>query len=439
MEEKYLEYIKNIGKKKYKDFDSFYESNEFNKIVDEEIQRKIFYYYALRFSALENKDIKELYNDLENILKKIQSKDYLKICDEDFYITIINNYLEKIEIFNAEKEFYHDKDHIIIIRDIIKLFKKHYKKKECPIEVFQNLQDFYEIILIKKKHKIPNGYINQIERHLKEYKSLLGYLNDKIYNKNKIIENKKQINEENNKNKINIINENKFENINSINNNYLNDNKNIKNFNKQMNQNININMNNNINNNLNINNNAHKNQNDFNNLDVGININNKIIPEKIDINNFDNNINIDYNINNNNINNNNLDNNNKNNKELYNKKKFFSNFGDFSNNDELENYSFINNLLGLDKNSKINQEKNKENKIEKFKIEEKRYTNFISEKKDMGNNHTINPFKKEKEKEKSINNNKNKKKLKKKKIKEKKEEEYNYFLSSTKDIDINKL
>ena len=207
MEEEYFEYIKNIDAKKYKDFDSFYESDEFNKIKNKEFQRNAFYYYALKFSSQENNNIGELYKDLKDILEKMQSKDYLKINDEELYITIINNYLEKIEIFNAQNRFYHNENNIYKIRDIIKLFNNHFKKKEGPIEIFESLGDFYEIILIKKKHKIPKEHQKKIERHLKEYKSLLDYLIAKI---NK--ENKKQINEENNK-----INENNFENINNFN------------------------------------------------------------------------------------------------------------------------------------------------------------------------------------------------------------------------------
>jgi len=238
MEEEFLEYIKNIDAKKYKDFDSFYESDEFNKIKNKEFQRNAFYYYALKFSSQENNNIGELYKDLKDILEKMQSKDYLKINDEELYITIINNYLEKIEIFNAQNRFYHNENNIYKIRDIIKLFNNHYKKKECPIEIFDSLEDFYKIILIKKEHKIPKEHQKKIERHLKEYKSLLDYLIAKI---NK--ENKKPINKENNKINILNINENKLEDINNININDIDDNKknNINNNNLDNKNNIELN------------------------------------------------------------------------------------------------------------------------------------------------------------------------------------------------------
>ena len=238
MEEEFLEYIKNIDAKKYKDFDSFYESDEFNKIKNKEFQRKAFYYYALKFSSQENNNIGELYKDLKDILEKMQSKDYLKINDEELYITIINNYLEKIEIFNAQNRFYHNENNIYKIRDIIKLFNNHYKKKECPIEIFDSLEDFYKIILIKKEHKIPKEHQKKIERHLKEYKSLLDDLIAKI---NK--ENKKQINKENNKINVLNINENKLENINNISNNDIDNNKknNINNNNLDNKNNIELN------------------------------------------------------------------------------------------------------------------------------------------------------------------------------------------------------
>ena len=46
MNVKNFEYVKKIEEKKYKDFDSFFESDEFNKIEDLEIKRKVFYYFA---------------------------------------------------------------------------------------------------------------------------------------------------------------------------------------------------------------------------------------------------------------------------------------------------------------------------------------------------------------------------------------------------------
>ena len=47
-----------IDDKKCKTFESFYESDGFSTIDNEETKRKLFYYYALKFSSERNKDIK---------------------------------------------------------------------------------------------------------------------------------------------------------------------------------------------------------------------------------------------------------------------------------------------------------------------------------------------------------------------------------------------
>ena len=212
-------YVSQISKKKYKDFDSLFESDEFNNIQDKEIKKKTFYYFAFQFSSLPNKDINQLYKDLKTISDKIQSNKFLQKFENKIYAHIFNKYLEKIEIFNASMEFYENEKNIYLIKDIIKLFSNHFKKLECPKEVFESLEDLYEIILIKKRHKIPEKNQKQIDRYLKEFKKLIDSLSQK-YNfdiKNNIEEKEKE--KENNKDKeIPKIKANENENINNNNN-----------------------------------------------------------------------------------------------------------------------------------------------------------------------------------------------------------------------------
>ena len=402
MNVKNFEYVKKIEEKKFKDFDSFFESDEFNKIEDLEIKRKVFYYFALKFSTKENKNITELYQDLKWILEKMQSKDYLKKYDKEIYINIMNNYLEKVEIFNARKNFYCIEQHLYKIRDLIKLFNNHYQKKECPKEIFESLQDLYEIILIKKKHKVPHEHQKKIERHLNEFKRLLDYLSNKNGYNVEIKDERKQINEEKNI-KNNIINQNKFDDKNFNVNNFLINNKNMKDDNQNINEN----------NNLNIDRNLQKEdiENIFDNFDLSKPNNNKNTLNNIDINDIENNKNI-YN---NNDNNKNL---NKQNDLL-----IFEN----ANNYVPEGFGFVDDV--------INKEKRKENN----KNEEKGYTNELYNKVNVNNNQkkVENPYKnnnkeEEEKKEENLSQrsiNKNKKKLKKKKIKEEKEAKYNEFMS----------
>ena len=70
MEEKTILIYSNIINN-FQSFDGFYESDEYSKIENEEIKRKLFYYYALKFSSERNKNIKKLYIDLKKIMDKI--------------------------------------------------------------------------------------------------------------------------------------------------------------------------------------------------------------------------------------------------------------------------------------------------------------------------------------------------------------------------------
>ena len=183
--------------KDFQNFESFYESNEFQENQNKEEKRKLFIYYALKFSAQSNSYICSLYNDLKKIIEKMErdKNDYLQKYDEDFYIKFINNYLEKIELFLARKSFFKEEKNYNALRDLIKLFNRHYKnKKECPEEVYNNLEDLYEILKIKMKHKIPEEFQSRMKRHLSEFEKMLKDL--KKENPRPIGEGKNELNEE---------------------------------------------------------------------------------------------------------------------------------------------------------------------------------------------------------------------------------------------------
>ena len=165
----------NIENKNYKNFESFFESDEFSSINNNEYKRQLFYYYALKFSSEENKNINQLYKDLKEIIEKMDKNDYLQKYDEELYINIIINYLEKIELFITKNNFFKKKENekekeqenYNSLRDIIKLFYNHLKQKEkCPKEIFNNLEELYDILKIKMKYKIPDNYHKRMNRHL---------------------------------------------------------------------------------------------------------------------------------------------------------------------------------------------------------------------------------------------------------------------------------
>ena len=236
MEETILNYSKIIESNNFQSFDAFYESDEYNKIENEEIKRKLFYYYALKFSSERNKNIQQLYIDLKKITDKIKQNESLQKYDKECYIIIINNYLEKIEMFIAEKTFFRkieknkEKENYNYLRDIIKLMNDNFNQKgECPKEIYENLDDLYNILKIKMNHKIPTEYHNRMNRHLDNFKKMLTEIEKNMnYNQEKPNEDN---NIENDRDKNYQVNAN----INNINLNNLNNNSNYQ----QNNNNIN--------------------------------------------------------------------------------------------------------------------------------------------------------------------------------------------------------
>ena len=434
MEEDIQEVFKVFINRKFNNFKSFFESDEYNKIEDKEIQKKVFYYYALQFSSKRQKNLNDLYQDLKKIIDKIESEDYLKNYDEELHIHIINNFLEKIEIFNSERQFYNDEKNLVPLRDIIKLFNNHYKKNKCPQEVYDNLDDLYEIILIKMRHTIPEKYRQRIKRYLDDLKKLLGNIGKNNDNKNKLIlEEKKEINQINKENYNNYQNQININNIpNENKNNNINDFSQNSKSNKHKVDNI-------------------KNNNDYQNFDINTsNRNNHLLFNKDSLNiindhldgsksgfnllnskkgiNFDDNFQFQYGIKRQNKND-------EKNNEEFNKDKNYYFIGISKGNYVPEGLSFDDNIAEERKNYNIDNSKNLE----------KKYTNEIAD--DNYNNKNIivnNPFK---EVKKSVDNSsssireskKSKKNEKKKAMKEKRKEKYKEFLSGSKQLNLNDI
>ena len=336
--------FKKINDKNFHTFDAFYESDEYFNIQNDENKRKIFYYYALKFSSEKNRNIQELYNDLKKILEKMENAELQKY-DKECYINIINNYLEKIELFIAERNFFKknenekekEKENYNNLRDIIKLMNNHFKqKKKCPMEIYENLDDLYNILLIKMKHKIPKEYQNRMNRHLDEFKKMLNDIQkfDGI--------NIKQVKQEDEKNNnFNIIQKKEKENYN-----------------------VNYNENNNISNN--INNNYNKNNLGYNMINTNLLYANPGIysgyPQINNVQNYGNKIlNLNYNNNpyNNQMNYNQIKQNNQSLKKsinIFDNNEEEEGKWDFNNNDynNRSNNSFLNNLINKKDNNNNN-------------------------------------------------------------------------------------
>ena len=83
-------------------------------------------------------------------------------------------------MFIAEKTFFRkiekntEKENYNYLRDIIKFMNDNFNQKgECPKEIYENLDDLYNILKIKMNHKIPKEYHNRMNRHLDIFKKML--------------------------------------------------------------------------------------------------------------------------------------------------------------------------------------------------------------------------------------------------------------------------
>ena len=150
---KYLNKIEN--NKKYKSFYDIFESDEYNDIESDKDRSKIFYFYALKFSSLNYKNISSLFTDLKKILENIDKENYLKNYNQNCYKEIINNYIEKIELIISERKFFNNIENYNFIKDIINKFKSHFNnKKEVQKEIANNLEELYDILKIKLKYRV---------------------------------------------------------------------------------------------------------------------------------------------------------------------------------------------------------------------------------------------------------------------------------------------
>ena len=180
-----LKYINIIEKNKnIKSFYDLYESDEYNDIESNEDKRKIFYLYAFNFSSSKKyRSISDLFKDLKKLLDNIDKEKYLQKYDQECYITIINNYIDNIEIIISDSKFFKDTENYNVIRDIINKFKFYFgNKKEIQKEIVNNLEELYEILKIKLKFKVLEDKKERMSAYLKDYEDLINKIKAKINN-----------------------------------------------------------------------------------------------------------------------------------------------------------------------------------------------------------------------------------------------------------------
>lgn len=240
MDKKLSQYIKDIESQKFKTFEDFYESDQFQYAIKEkEAKRKIFYFYAIKFSTQKYNNITKLYEDMKKIIDKIENHNYLKNHDDECYTTIFTSFLQNIEFFVAERNFFKEKNNLNNLNNIIKYFGKIYKNAaKYPKNILCDMEELYQILLIKLKYRVPDEFKQRMERYLDIYQKLL----NNIIKKDEINPNQNQsnVNDEENKKKLFYNNNKIYQNNNDI---YGADNQFPKNQNKIINFEINKNSN----------------------------------------------------------------------------------------------------------------------------------------------------------------------------------------------------
>jgi len=240
MDKRISQYLKDIESQKFKTFEDFYESDQFQYgIKEKETKRKIFYFYAIKFSTQKYNNITKLYEDMKKIIDKIENHNYLKNHDDECYTTIFTSFLQNIEFFVAERNFFKEKNNLNNLNNIIKYFGKIYKNAaKYPKNILCDMEELYQILLIKLKYRVPDEFKQRMERYLDIYQKLL----NNIIKKDEINPNQNQsnVNDEENKKKLFYNNNKIYQNNNDI---YGADNQFPKNQNKIINFEINKNSN----------------------------------------------------------------------------------------------------------------------------------------------------------------------------------------------------
>lgn len=175
MDKKISQYLKDIESQKFKTFEDFYESDQFQyNIKEKEVKRKIFYLFAIKYSSQKYINIAQLYEDMKKIIDKIENHNYLKNHDDECYTTIFNSFFQSIEYFVVERNFFKEKNNLNYLNNLIKYFGKIYRNaNKYPESILNDMEELYQILLIKLKYKVPDEFKQRMERYLDVYQKLL--------------------------------------------------------------------------------------------------------------------------------------------------------------------------------------------------------------------------------------------------------------------------
>ena len=191
MEEEILNYIEcNRDNMAKNDFDSFFESNEYNSIKDEDSKRIIFYMTTFLMSTKEYNDFEEIIQYFTKITGAINENDYLQKTHE-CYEELICNYLKKIRTLLTKDDIYDNQNENKFIQnlnhfvdELDNIFYPPNLKLNAIINDWKNI--YNELLFNKDKIKKDIKRFERYTKHLSEHiKSLEGKKEMEI-NKNNI-------------------------------------------------------------------------------------------------------------------------------------------------------------------------------------------------------------------------------------------------------------
>ena len=218
MEKEILNFIESNKEDMAKnDFDTFFESDEYNNIKYEDSKRTIFYMTTFLMSTKEYKEFGEIIKEFIKITGAINGNEYLQKTHE-CYEELICNFLKKIKQLLTSDDIYENKNENIFIKNLNELVDEidniFYPQNLELNTIIKEWKRIYDELLYNKD-KIKNN-IKKFERYTKKLSKYI----EKLEHKEKVEQSQNDIND----NDFKIIYNSSIYNNNDLNNYEINEN-----------------------------------------------------------------------------------------------------------------------------------------------------------------------------------------------------------------------
>ena len=193
MEKEILNFIESNKEDMAKiDFDTFFESDEYNNIKVEDSKRTIFYMTTFLMSTKEYKEFGEIIKEFIKITGAINGNEYLQKTHE-CYEELICNFLKKIKQLLTSDDIYENKNENIFIKNLNELVDEidniFYPQNLELNTIIKEWKRIYDELLYNKD-KIKNN-IKKFERYTKKLSEYI----EKLEHKEKVEQSQNDIND----------------------------------------------------------------------------------------------------------------------------------------------------------------------------------------------------------------------------------------------------